>query len=74
VLRVERGGFLTAKDAKDQKDLKDGPRVSDLHFSFSCSAVLAQLHFEKKLTVMFYLEVVEGEWNLDEIFGKKGQK
>jgi hypothetical protein len=52
-----------AKNAKDQKDTKDGPRgsVSNLHFSFSCSAVLAHRGKTKKRTVMFYLEAADGE-------------
>jgi len=49
-------------DAKGPKGHK-GARGSifDLHFSFSCSAVLAQNTYAEKLTVMFYVEVVGGQ-------------
>jgi hypothetical protein len=45
-----------------------------LHFYFSCSAVLARFDFRKKLTVMFYLEVIGGESVLNGFFEKKGRK
>ncbi len=74
-------GFLTAKSAENAKtkDLKDGKDLkdrfcglSDLHFYFSCSAVLARMRFEKKLTVMFYVEPLGGGALILQIFGKKG--
>jgi hypothetical protein len=44
----------------------------ELHFFYSCSALLARLDFEKKLTVMFYLEAIGGQQVGRKIFGKKG--
>jgi hypothetical protein len=49
-------------------------RYGRLHFYFSCSALLAHRDFEKKLTVMFYFEVIAGEMDRNEFFEKKGRK
>jgi hypothetical protein len=48
--------------------------VSDLQFSFSFGAVLAQAAVAEKLTVMFSMEAAGKQANTTWISGKKGRK
>jgi hypothetical protein len=52
----------------------EGPLRGRLHFFFSCKALLADCDFEKKITVMFYLETLGGWAFMTQIFGKMRPK